>query len=54
MKSVLEDYFRKDGEREMSVGKEFMDVFIKNGILNKDYKEGLGIGKIVRGLDDEN
>lgn len=52
--SVLQDYFTKHPQSEMTLAKEFMHLFIKNGIFNKDYKEGLPIRKILRALDDEN
>ncbi|RJV33912.1 hypothetical protein DWY55_18185, partial [Bacteroides sp. AF25-38AC] len=46
--SVLQDYFTKHPQSEMTLAKEFMHLFIKNGIFNKDYKEGLPIRKILR------
>ena len=53
--SVLQDYFAKHPQSGgMILAKEFMPLFIKNGIFNKDYKEGLPIRKILRALDDEN
>lgn len=52
--SALQDYFAKHPQSEMIFAKEFMPLFIKNGIFNKDYREGLPIRKILRELDKEN
>mgnify|MGYP002549625668 CR=1 FL=1 len=38
----------------MILAKEFMPLFIKNGIFNKDNREGLPIRKVLRDLDTEN
>lgn len=35
--SVLQDYFIKHPQSGMVLAKEFMPLFIKNGIFNKDY-----------------
>ena len=39
---------------ERHLAKEFMPLFIENGIFNKDYREGLPIRKVLRALDTEN
>lgn len=52
--SVLQDYFIKHPQSGMVLAKEFMPLFIKNGIFNKDYREGLPIRKVLRALDTEN
>ena len=38
--SVLRDYFAKHPQSGMILAKEFMPLFIKNGIFNKDNREG--------------
>lgn len=52
--NVLRDYFAKYPQSKMILAKEFMPLFINNGIFNKDYREGLPIRKILRNLDAEN
>lgn len=52
--SVLRDYFTKHPQSGMILAKEFMPLFIKNGIFNKDNREGLPIRKVLRNLDTEN
>ena len=52
--SVLRDYFAKHPQSGMILAKEFMPLFIKNGIFNKDNREGLPIRKVLRDLDTEN
>lgn len=51
--SVLRDYFAKHPQSGMILAKEFMPLFIKNGIFNKDNREGLPIRKVLRDLDTE-
>lgn len=52
--NVLRDYFARHPQSEMILAKEFMPLFIENGIFNKDSKEGLPIRKVLRDLDAEN
>lgn len=51
--SVLRDYFAKHPQSGMILAKEFMPLFIENGIFNKDNREGLPIRKLLRDLDAE-
>ena len=48
--SVLRDYFAKHPQSGMILAKEFMPLFIKNGIFNKDNREGLPIRKVLRDI----
>ncbi len=48
---VLETYFRKENVSQKIPAKELMQIFIQNGIFEKDYKNGLPIRKILRDLD---
>ena len=52
--SVLRDYFAKHPQSGMILAKEFMPLFIENGIFNEDNKKGLPIRKVLRALDAEN
>lgn len=52
--SVLQNHFIKHPQSGMVLAKEFMPLFIENGIFNKDYREGLPIRKVLRALDTEN
>ena len=52
--NVLRDYFAKHPQSGMILAKEFMPLFIENGIFNKDNREGLPIRKVLRNLDAEN
>ena len=46
--SVLQNHFIKHPQSGMVLAKEFMPLFIENGIFNKDYREGLPIRKVLR------
>ena len=45
--SVLQNHFIKHPQSGMVLAKEFMPLFIENGIFNKDYREGLPIRKVL-------
>ena len=49
--AVLADYFANRANSEIVAAKDLMPLFIKNGIFEKDYKNGLPIRKLFRDLD---
>lgn len=51
---VLQDYFEKHSESEKNPAKEFMFLFIENGIFNQNNRNNLPIRRFLRGLDKEN
>ena len=48
---VIEDYFKNNPFVEIIPAKDLMPYFIKDGIFNKDEKNGLPIRKLLRQLD---
>ena len=48
--AVLADYFANRANSEIVAAKDLMPLFIKNGIFEKDYKNGLPIRKLLRDL----
>ncbi len=51
---VLKEYFEDNPNQSPIPAKEFMGLFIKKGIFNKDCRDGLPIRKLLRELDSEN
>lgn len=51
---VLLEYFEKHLNSEKIAAKEFMNLFIENGIFKKNNKDGLPIRQLLRELDKEN
>lgn len=51
---VLETYFRKENVSQKIPAKDLMPEFIKNGIFEKDYRNGLPIRNLLRDLDKKN
>ena len=51
---VLETYFRKENVSQKIPAKDLMSEFIKNGIFEKDYRNGLPIRNLLRDLDKKN
>lgn len=48
---VLKKYFEKNKQKVLIPAKDFMPLFIKAGIFNKDQREGLPIRNVLRYLD---
>lgn len=51
---VLKEYFEDCPNQDPIPAKEFMVLFIKKGIFNKDSRDGLPIRRFLRELDSEN
>ena len=51
---VLKKYFEDNPNQRPVPAKEFMGLFVKNGIFNQDSSGGLPIRKLLRELDSEN
>lgn len=51
--NVLADYFASSADSKIPA-KELMPLFIKNGIFEKDHKNGLPIRQLLRELDSRN
>lgn len=51
---VLNEYFQKNPDKGLVQAKDFMNLFISEGIYIKDIKNGLPLRKDLRWLDKEN
>ena len=51
---VLKEYFEENPTQKPIPAKEFMELFVENGIFNQDSNGGLPIRKLLRELDSEN
>lgn len=51
---VLQEYFEKHLDSGKIAAKEFMNLFIENGIFKRNNKDGLPIRQLLRELDKEN
>jgi len=51
---IVRDYFEKNKSIEEVPAKDLMNLFIQKGIFLRDYKNGLPVRTILRGLDKEN
>jgi len=51
---VIEEFFKQNNELEIIPVKALMPSFIKDGIFNKDIKNGMPIRKVLRELDKTN
>lgn len=51
---ALKEYFEVNPNQGPILAKEFMSLFIKKGIFNKDNKGGLPLRSLLRELDSEN
>ena len=52
--NVLEFYFNTNPNIKIIKAKDLMPLFIKNGIFEKDHRDGLPIRKLLRELNNNN
>lgn len=52
--NVLNEYFKKNHDEGLVHAKDFMDLFISEGIYIKNSRDGLPLRKDLRRLDEEN
>ncbi len=52
--NVLDEHFKSNFSNEEMPAKDYMNLFIKNGIYEKDIRNGLPLRKDLRKLDEMN
>jgi len=52
--NVLDEHFKSNFSNEKIPAKDYMNLFIKNGIYEKDIRNGLPLRKDLRKLDEMN
>ena len=52
--NVLDEHFKNNFSNEEMAAKDYMNLFIKNGIYEKDIRNGLPLRKDLRKLDEMN
>ena len=52
--NALDEHFKNNFSNEEVPSKDFMNLFIKNGIYEKDIRNGLPLRKDLRKLDEMN